>query len=103
MVGSNPSNISNQSRKLNIGSSKILKDGSGCEASSYENFEVRTVPQQSQCRWVETSGWARKGGAAGSSASKSGPTPAKGLQLIKNLRRSSDRTRSLLSFRPIRR
>jgi hypothetical protein len=61
MVGSNPSNISNQSRKLNIGSSKILRDGSGCEASSYENFGVRTVPQQSQCRWVETSGWAKEG------------------------------------------
>ncbi len=46
MVGSNPSNISNQSRKLNIGSSKTLRDGSECEASSYENFGVRTAPQQ---------------------------------------------------------
>ncbi len=42
MVGSNPSNISNQKRKLNIGSPIILRDGSGCEASSYENLGIRT-------------------------------------------------------------
>src|SRR5260221_9244908 len=56
MVGLNRSNISNQSRKLNIGLSKMLRDGSGYEASSYENFGVRTTRGSLNARWVETLG-----------------------------------------------
>src|SRR5260221_14547637 len=70
MVGLNRSNISNQSRKLNIGSSKIRKDGSGYEASSYENFGVRTTRSSLNARWLRRLAAVRKGGAAGERSSK---------------------------------